>query len=326
MSLTVADYFKLIETSPRAGLAKAITLVESQKTSDINLSQKLLKEVLKKPTASIRIGISGIPGVGKSTFIECFGLILIRLGYKVAVLSIDPTSPISGGSILGDKTRMELLSKNDNAFIRPSPSLGALGGISPSTRNSIILCEYCGYDVILIETVGTGQSEFAVSTVSDLFLLLHMPNTGDELQSQKKGVLDLANFIAITKSDEHLENPAKIAKSQLEQELHFGTVGNRTNPFCFLVSAKYNRGIEELWTAMYAYIEETRRNGEYELKRHCQNTIWLNDEIDKQIVNWLRSNPRFKEEFKIQSENLNLQNKTPFEAAIQLIRTLTSES
>ncbi|MFZ5603690.1 MAG: methylmalonyl Co-A mutase-associated GTPase MeaB, partial [Pseudomonadota bacterium] len=185
----------------RRALAKAITLTESKLDSHRQEAQQLLESLLPHTGNSIRIGITGIPGVGKSTFIEAFGLHLIRAGKKVAVLAVDPSSPITGGSILGDKTRMEVLSQQENAFIRPSPSGGALGGVAQKTRESMLLCEAAGYDVILVETVGVGQSEYEVASMVDFFLVLMLPNAGDELQGIKKGILELADAIVINKAD-----------------------------------------------------------------------------------------------------------------------------
>ncbi|MBY0414516.1 MAG: methylmalonyl Co-A mutase-associated GTPase MeaB, partial [Bdellovibrionales bacterium] len=185
----------------RRTLAKAITLVESSRPEDNLLAHELIEKVLPHTGKSLRIGITGVPGVGKSTFIESFGSLLITNKHKVAVLAIDPSSPISGGSILGDKTRMETLSQNENAFIRPSPSLGHLGGVGQKTREAILLCEAAGFDYVLVETVGVGQSEFDVADMVDFFMVLLLPNAGDELQGIKKGILELADSVIINKAD-----------------------------------------------------------------------------------------------------------------------------
>jgi LAO/AO transport system kinase len=185
----------------RRSLAKAITLIESSRPEDNKAAQTLLEKLLPHSGKSLRLGITGVPGVGKSTFIESFGLFLINKGHKVAVLAVDPSSPISGGSILGDKTRMEVLSQNENAFIRPSPSLGFLGGVAQKTRESILLCEAAGFDFVIVETVGVGQSEFDLADMVDFFLVLMLPNAGDELQGMKKGILELADAVIINKAD-----------------------------------------------------------------------------------------------------------------------------
>ncbi len=205
----------------RRTLGKAITLVESGKETDQNLAQTLLQTILPKTGNSFRLGISGVPGVGKSTFIENFGQLLISKGHKVAVLAVDPSSPLSGGSILADKTRMEKLSQMENAFIRPSPSSGFLGGVAQKTREAILLCEAAGYDYIIVETVGVGQSEFEVSSMVDFFMLLQIPNAGDEIQGIKKGVLELADLIVINKADGSSLDLAKRSQNQLQSALEF---------------------------------------------------------------------------------------------------------
>jgi LAO/AO transport system kinase len=198
-----------LKSGNRRALAKAITLVESKLNTHREQAQDVLNTLLPETGKSIRIGITGIPGVGKSTFIEAFGLYLISLGKKVAVLAVDPSSPIRGGSILGDKTRMEMLSREDKAFIRPSPSEGALGGVAQKTRESMLLCEAAGYDVILVETVGVGQSEYEVAAMVDFFLVLMLPNAGDELQGIKRGIMELADALVINKADGESVNLAQ---------------------------------------------------------------------------------------------------------------------
>ena len=193
--------FKKFISGDRRSLAKAITLIESSRPEDNTQAQHFLEKILPHTGKSLRVGITGVPGVGKSTFIESFGLFLINKGFKVAVLAIDPSSPISGGSILGDKTRMEQLSQNENAFIRPSPSLGFLGGVAQKTRETILLCEAADFDYVLVETVGVGQSEYEVADMVDFFMVLMLPNAGDELQGIKKGILELADCVVINKAD-----------------------------------------------------------------------------------------------------------------------------
>lgn len=213
------DVSKLL-AGDRRTLGKAITLIESSRDEDKVASQELLKKVLPHSGKSFRLGITGVPGVGKSTFIESFGQILTSKNFKVAVLAIDPSSPISGGSILGDKTRMEKLSQNDSVFIRPSPSRCFLGGVAQKTRETILLCEAAGYDFVIIETVGVGQSEFEVADMVDFFLVLMLPNAGDDLQGIKKGILELANAIIINKADGQNLDLAMLAKAHIESALH----------------------------------------------------------------------------------------------------------
>ncbi len=209
-----------IRQGNRRALAKAITLVESKLDEHRHDAQKILEQVLPETGNSIRIGITGIPGVGKSTFIEAFGLYLIEQGKKVAVLAVDPSSPIAGGSILGDKTRMELLSRQEEAFIRPSPSEGALGGVAQKTRETMLLCEAAGYDVILVETVGVGQSEYQVAGMVDFFMVLMLPNAGDELQGIKKGIMELADALVINKADGESENLAQQTRSHYQSAMN----------------------------------------------------------------------------------------------------------
>ena len=210
-------------TSIRSGnkrtLAKAITLLESSLDEHKEQSRVLVDEALVHSGKSLRVGITGVPGVGKSTFIECLGLYLINSGFKVAVLAVDPSSPVTGGSILGDKTRMEMLSREENAFIRPSPTSGSLGGVAQKTRETILLCEAAGYDVVLIETVGVGQSEYLVSKMVDFFLVMILPGAGDELQGLKKGILELADGMVVNKCDGDTVQSAGVSKQQLVSAL-----------------------------------------------------------------------------------------------------------
>src|SRR5690554_5541424 len=234
----------LLLSGNRRALAKAITLIESKRDVDRAKSQELLERILPHSGKSIRVGISGVPGVGKSTFIESFGLYLLSQGKKLAVLAVDPSSPIAGGSILGDKTRMEYLSREENAFIRPSPSEGALGGVALKTRETMLLCEAAGYDVILVETVGVGQSEYEVASMVDFFLVLMLPNAGDELQGIKKGIMELADALVINKADGESMNYAEQTRRHYQNALHLLRHTSFWTPQVLTCSALKNENIE----------------------------------------------------------------------------------
>lgn len=264
-----------LKQGSRRDLAKAITLIESKREQHREQSQELLKEILPATGNSIRIGITGIPGVGKSTFIESFGMHLLSQGKKVAVLAVDPSSPIAGGSILGDKTRMELLSREDNAFIRPSPSEGALGGVAQKTRETMLLCEAAGYDVILVETVGVGQSEYEVASMVDFFLVLMMPNAGDELQGIKKGIMELADALVINKCDGESVNLARRTRSQYQSAVNLLHYTHFWTPRVLMCSSTENTGIDETWGMVLDYYFMAKENGAFEKKRSRQSLEWM---------------------------------------------------
>lgn len=260
----------------RKALAKAITLIESKKAEHRKIAKELLEKILPYSGKSIRIGISGVPGVGKSTFIEALGLYLIDKGYRVAVLAIDPTSQISGGSILGDKTRMEVLSRKDEAFVRPSPSGGSLGGVARKTRESMFLCEANGYNIIIVETVGVGQSEIKVASMVDFFLLMQLPNAGDELQGIKRGVMEVANAIVINKADSDNMARAQLAKKQLENALDFFLISDEDWKVpVLLVSALEKRGIDDVWSIIEKYVHIKKSSGKFFEKRKKQAVDWM---------------------------------------------------
>lgn len=279
------DYIKGVTSGDRVMLARAITLVESNAERHRVLARKLLKELSAKgdkqvgggqASSSVRIGITGVPGVGKSSFIEVFGARLCELGHKVAVLAIDPSSVVSGGSILGDKTRMEELSRHPNAFIRPSPSAGALGGVARKTQESMVLCEAAGYDVILVETVGVGQSEAEVRRMVDFFLLLMLTGAGDELQSFKKGVIELADAIVITKADGDNQIAARRLANEFNQVLRFVppiTPGWSTK--AHTCSAYEKTGIDELWQVIETFCSQVSNTGVFYERRRAQQVEWL---------------------------------------------------
>ncbi len=262
-----------LENFNKRALAKSITLIESTNSRDQEKAKNLLSK-LKPKNHSIRIGISGVPGVGKSTFIESFGLYLISLGKKIAVLAIDPTSPVTGGSILGDKTRMIELSMKEEAFIRPSPSSGTLGGVAKKTRDTILLCEAFGFDVILVETVGVGQSEIAVESMSDFFLLLLLANAGDELQGIKKGIMEMADMILINKADGAGFIQAKNSRTEFENTIKLFKPKNKNwNAPVLAISSIEKKGIDEVWNKIENF-QSSQKTYIFE-KREKQNEDWI---------------------------------------------------
>ena len=263
------------DLSTRAGLGRAITLIESRRPDHQAQARALLSEIMPHTGGAQRIGITGVPGVGKSTFIESFGTMLTARGLRVAVLAVDPTSRRSGGSILGDKTRMAKLAADDNAFIRPSPAGDTLGGVSRKTRETMLVCEAAGYDVILVETVGVGQSETVVADMIDFFLVLMLPNAGDELQGIKKGVLEVADLIAVNKSDID-EHAAKRAAGAYEIALHImEQIDPDWSPPVHTVSGYSGMGLEELWAAIEIHRRKTEASGSRLRRRAGQQVRWL---------------------------------------------------
>lgn len=257
-------------------LAKAITLVESRNLDHSKAATLLLDELLSDSGKGVRVGISGVPGVGKSTFIEALGLSLTARGHRIAVLAVDPTSQLSGGSILGDKTRMEELSRDPAAFIRPSPSGDTLGGVARKTRETMLLCEAAGYDVVIVETVGVGQSEVAVAAMVDLFLLLQLPGAGDELQGIKKGVMEIADAIVINKAEGDNRPRAELARTQIETALHIlqPKSPNWQVPV-LLCSALRQEGVDAVWEMICSYRYAMEQSGEFADKRRRQSTDWM---------------------------------------------------
>ena len=280
------DLFKEILKGNKVALAKGITLLESSLETDIISSQELISDCLPHSGDSIRIGITGVPGVGKSTFIETFGKILTEKGKKVAVLAIDPTSEKTHGSILGDKSRMNKLAVDENAFIRPSPSSGTLGGVSSKTRDSIILCEAAGFDVILIETVGVGQSETIVNTICDFFLLLMLAGAGDELQGIKRGIMELADMLVITKADGDNLQKANNAKQEYQMALHlFPASENGWTPKVSVCSALEDTGIKDIWETISTYNQQMISNNYKDENRKKQDVYWLHHIIKEDLGN-----------------------------------------
>ena len=285
----------------RRAMAKAITLLESTRTDHRASADELLTAMLPHTGQSFRLGISGVPGVGKSTFIEALGLSLINQGHRVAVLAVDPSSSVSGGSILGDKTRMEHLSVHPQAYIRPSPSSGTLGGVAEKTRESMLVCEAAGYDVVIVETVGVGQSETAVANMTDMFCLLQLPNAGDDLQAIKKGVMELADLVVINKSDIDL-HAATRAEAQITSALRLlGLHGNpdhmhhnetQWHPKVVKISALLGQGVDTFWSAVSEFKGLQVNNGRFGMRRQQQALSWMWERIDAGLKQTFRTQPR----------------------------------
>ena len=270
----------------KTALSRAITLIESTNPLHLEKANTVISQCLPYADKSVRIGITGVPGVGKSTFIEAFGKQLTALGRKVAVLAVDPSSSLSHGSILGDKTRMEELVKDENAYIRPSASGDTLGGVARKTREAIILCETCGFDTIIIETVGVGQSETAVHSMVDFFLLLKISGAGDELQGIKRGIMEMADLIVINKADGDNIKKARLAKTEFNRALHlFPPKNSGWQPKVTTCSAVTHDGVADVWQIINEYFDLTKENGFFGIRRSEQNSYWLTETINEQLKN-----------------------------------------
>lgn len=291
-----------LRSGNRRALAKAITLVESTHLKDMEASRLLLEQVQPLAGGSLRIGISGVPGVGKSTFIEALGLALIRRGHKVAVLAVDPSSPQTGGSILGDKTRMLELSAHPDAFIRPSPTGGVLGGVARATREAISLCEVAGYDRILVETVGVGQSEYEVASMTDLFLLLALTGAGDGLQGIKRGILEITDLLIINKADGDNKPIAKVAAKEYEAALHL--LHPHRNVPVVLASALNNEGIREVIELFEQEAQNRQQTGIFNAERVRQQTDAYRKLVEIEILRHFWNKPTTKERFDQLSEQI----------------------
>jgi len=303
----------------RRALAKAITLVESVRPQDRKASQDLLNELLPHTGNSIRIGITGVPGVGKSTFIESFGQTVIAEGKKVAVLAVDPSSPVAGGSILGDKTRMEHLSREANAFIRPSPAGKALGGVALKTRESMLLCEAAGYDVVVVETVGVGQSEHQVGSMVDFFLILLLPGGGDELQGIKKGILELADAILINKADGESENLANKTRLHYQSALSLLTQSGFWSPEVRTCSALERSGITEAWAMITRFHREALSAGHLANMRSEQNLQWMWQLTDQLLRQQITDHPTLTTRLPAIEAEVSAATLTPLSAAQSII-------
>ncbi len=301
-------------------LGRAITLVESTKIKHQKLAQQILEQSMPMTGKSVRIGITGVPGVGKSTFIESFGKLITSMGKKVAVLAIDPSSEQGRGSILGDKTRMEELSRDALAFIRPSPTAGSLGGVARKTRESILLCEAAGYEVIIIETVGVGQSETAVHSMVDFFLLLMLAGAGDELQGIKRGIMEMADTITITKADGDNLNKSKSAVGDYKRAIHlFPEKTNNWTPKVLTCSAYENQGIKDIWDTISSFVNHCVTNNSFEENRKKQAQFWLHESIQEQLGNYFYQNPKVKSELAHLEKEVVEGKISPFIAANKLI-------
>ena len=324
--LSVSDYVDGVLNCDRALLAQAITLIESLNDDHRATADAVLNELLTQKQDSIRIGITGVPGVGKSTFIESFGKQLTSLDHKVAVLAVDPTSSRTGGSILGDKTRMQELSRDKNAFIRPSPTSGTLGGVTRVTRETIVLCEAAGFDVILVETVGVGQSEIMVSQMVDFFLALMLPGAGDELQGIKKGILEIADMIAVNKADGEMKNAANRAVMEYQHALDILNPKSATwKPRSLSCSAFTGDGLAAIWETIRDYKRLLKDAGEWQEKRKSQQVEWMWAIIRERILSKIETNEKVQSlvpQLELQVAESKL---TPALAALEILTVIGNE-
>ena len=319
--LNIQELISGVVNGDIVSLSKAITIIESDNINDKSDSNKILSSCIKEKSNSIRIGITGVPGVGKSTFIEAFGDHLTSIGHKVAVLAIDPTSSVNSGSILGDKTRMSTLVNNKNAFIRPSPTSSHYGGVAKRTRESIILCESAGYDIILVETVGVGQNEISVSEMVDFFLLLKLSGAGDELQGIKRGIIEMADAIIINKADgDNIENSNK-AKSEFAMAIKLYPIKkSKWIPKVMTCSSINSTGIKPIWKLILEYISVTNANNFFNKNRKSQNKYWLLQTINDKLQSNFFGNEKIKKELEKQYNLLDKNKTTPFAAAEILLK------
>jgi len=292
-ALTPADYVAGVRAGDRRLIAKAITLLESRRAEHRELGQEVLDQLMPATGGSLRVGITGPPGVGKSSFIETLGLSLVSEGTSLAVLAIDPSSPVSGGSILGDKTRMERLAREPKAFIRPTPSGGTLGGVAHRTREALLVCEAAGFDVVLVETVGVGQSEVEVRSMVDLFAVLLQPGAGDELQGLKKGVLELADVLVVNKADGEQRAAAERARGDYEHALSLLQPASAAwSPVVLCASARTGDGVESFWRTVLAHREAIQKSGDLERRRRGQARAWLWRLLDEGLQAAFRADPK----------------------------------
>ena len=307
----------------RPGLARAITLIESTRDDHQREAQALLASLLPKTGNSIRIGITGAPGVGKSTFIETFGLHVIEKGHKVAVLAIDPSSARTGGSILGDKTRMAKLAQNDQAYIRPSPTSGALGGVARRTREAMLLCEAAGYHVVIVETVGVGQSETEVADMVDMFVLMLLPGSGDELQGIKKGIVELADLLIVNKADGDLKAQAKRVRADYSAAIKLlHTPSKQWQPKVMTCSALYGEGIDEIWESVGEFSKMMKDSSNLKRHRAHQAVAWMWKEIRENLLTQFGQHPKVAANIQKMEQAVMEGKITPTEAANQLIAAI----
>lgn len=325
-NLSAITLFEQISQQNIEALSSAITLIESSREEDQQISDDLISLCLPFTGKAIRIGITGVPGVGKSTFIEAFGNLLVEKGYRVAVLAIDPSSGSSGGSILGDKTRMHSLSVNPNVFIRPSAAGQTLGGVARKTRESILLCETAGFEIVLVETVGVGQSETLVHSMVDFFLLLMLSGAGDELQGIKRGIMEMADALVITKADGENEKKAKLASREYANALHlFPKKKSDWIAPAFTCSAVDNKNIDKVWETVESFVLKTRSNGWFMKNRRNQEKYWLNETLRELILREYFSNEEFLKQLEQTERSVLAGEKTAFQAAELLFSNFTKK-
>jgi LAO/AO transport system kinase len=324
-NLSTTEIIEGIFSNNIAIVSKAITIIESTKPEHRINANKIIEGCISKRNDTIRIGITGVPGAGKSTFIEQFGRMLTGLGKKVAVLTVDPSSSRTKGSILGDKTRMQELVKDPNAYIRPSASGSSLGGVTRKTRESIVILEAAGFDIILIETIGVGQSETAVHDMVDFFLLLKLAGAGDELQGIKRGIIEMADSIVINKSDGNNVQNAAQAKMEFARALHmFPPKENGWSPEVLTCSALENRGLEEIWKLIFNYCQTMKETGYFNKNRQQQNENWLIQYLEQELLSKFYQNPKTKKLLPLLKEEVINGNTSPFSAAEKLLNILST--
>jgi LAO/AO transport system kinase len=316
---TLGELVKGISSGDRVILAKAITLIESKLPEHNELARKVLEKILPKTGKSLRIGITGVPGAGKSTFIEAFGKLITSMNKKVAVLAVDPSSSKTKGSILGDKTRMEELSVDPLAFIRPSSTGNSLGGITTKTRETMLLCEAAGYEIILIETVGVGQSETLVHDMVDFFLLIMLTGAGDELQVIKKGIIEMADAIVINKADGDNLEKARQAKTEIEKALPVFNHGEVTP--VELCSALYKTGIPEIWSLIHEHLSNHKKSGAFKKRRQKQNTDWMYSAIRQMLEEKFFHDPKVISSLKKAEKDVQTGKLPAISAAIKIMKT-----
>lgn len=323
---SVEEYLEGIRSGNKAILSQAITLIESSRAEHQELGQAVLEKCLKYSGNSLRIGISGVPGVGKSTFIDALGKIRIDEGDKIAVLTIDPSSSKSGGSILGDKTRMEVLSVHPGAYVRPSPSSGTLGGVARKTREAMLLCEAAGYTTIFVETVGVGQSETAVHSMVDFFLVLMLPGAGDELQGIKRGIIEMADMIAVNKADGESKDSAERAAQQYINALSlYSARSSGWKPPVITCSARNGTGLHHCWAEIERYAAETRSAGRFDQNRRAQLIKWMYESADLMLKEMFYGDEQVAEKLQIFEKKVNEGGLSPFKAASELINLFTGK-
>lgn len=316
----IKKVISLIQSGDRIALGKGITLIESQNEKDRKEASELLSGLLKNTGNSIRIGITGVPGVGKSTFIESFGEMITAQGKKLAVLAIDPSSPQSKGSILGDKTRMSKLATNPNAFIRPTASGGGLGGVANKTMETILLCEAAGYDVIIIETVGVGQSEIAVKQMTDVFLLLMLAGAGDELQGIKRGIMEMADILVINKADGDNIARANLAKKAFENALHlFAPRDSGWQPNVLTCSSLSGQNVDDVWQKISEFYLHQKSEGLLDNNREEQTKYWLEQTLSTELLYRIKNDSRVKSLYPELEDKVRNNTITPMQAIDQLM-------